>query len=68
MTNIFREAKQLWEKKANGSQLTGEEEELIGAALIPLMLLPRYRDTPVDQGLEKLAVMVEGSSGTEHRT
>lgn len=60
MPNIFREAKELLQKKDNGNELTEEEEKLIGAALIPLMLLPGYSDTPVDQGLEELAVMVDG--------
>lgn len=66
--NIFREAKELLEKKGAGTQLCEEEQKLVGAALIPLNQLKGFKDMSISEGLEELAVMVEGSSGTEHRT
>jgi len=59
MTNLFLEAKQLLKKKDSGSELTEEELELINTATIPLMLLPEYNNIPINQGLEKLAKILE---------
>ena len=59
MTNLFREAKQLLKKKDSGSKLTDEEQGLISTAIVPLMLLPEYNNIPINQGLEKLAKILE---------
>ena len=60
MANLFREAKQLLDKRDNGSELTEEEAELVATAIIPLMILPEYNDTPISQGLLELAKMMDG--------
>lgn len=62
MANIFRQARQLLDKKDNGAELTEEELQLINAALIPLMgkadgLFPE--DSTIGEGLEELAKIVE---------
>lgn len=60
--NIFREAKQLLDKKDNGAELTEEELGLIHTALIPLNLhgCPLPEDIPIGEGLEALAKMMDG--------
>ena len=65
MSNIFREAKQLLDKKDSGSELTEEELQLIGTAEIPLMVpdCPLPEDMPVGECLEELANIVEESRG-----
>lgn len=62
MANIFREAKQLLDKKDSGGALTEEELKLINTAIIPLMaktdgIFPK--DITISEGLEMLAKMVE---------
>lgn len=59
--NIFRQAKQLLDTK-KGSEMTEEELQLIGTAVIPLMvkfdgIFPE--DFTIGEGLEELAKMVE---------
>ena len=58
MTNIFRQAKGLLDKKDAGGELTKEELQLINTAIIPLMvktdgLFPE--DITIGKGLEELA-------------
>ena len=57
--NIFREAQQLLKDKA-ACEMTQDERELGGAAMIPLMVHGAYSDIPIDQGLEDLARILEG--------
>ena len=57
--NIFRQAKQLLDKKDNGGELTEEELGLVNTAMIPLLILPGFNDTPITEGLEELARMAE---------
>ncbi|MBA7696962.1 hypothetical protein ES703_105620 [subsurface metagenome] len=65
MPNIFREAKQLLDKKDAGAQLSEEEQGLIDLALMmPLLMLPKYNDTPLSDGLEELAKLVEEKNGS----
>lgn len=61
MTNIFRQAKQLLDKKDGGAELTEEELQLIGTATIPLMVrgCPFPEDITIGECLEELAKMVE---------
>ena len=56
--NIFREALMLLSTR-NGQGMSEEEAETIALAMIPLMLLPEYSNTPISEGLEDLAKMVE---------
>ena len=60
MTNIFRQAKDLLDKKDAG-ELTEEELQLIGTAEIPLMIrnCPYLNDMPARDCLETLAQIVE---------
>jgi len=62
MTNIFREAKALLDKKDAGSELTEEELQLIATAEIPFLIrnCPYLKDMPVRDCLETLAQIVEG--------
>jgi len=62
MTNIFREAKQLLDKKDAGGELTGEELQLIATAEIPFLIrnCPYLKDMPVRDCLDTLAKIVEG--------
>ena len=62
MTNIFREAKDLLDKKDAGSELTEEELQLIATAEIPFLIrnCPYLKDMPVRDCLETLAQIVEG--------
>ncbi len=57
--NIFRQAVELLKAKDKGAQLTEEERKLLGAATIPLVILPRFNDTPTSEGLEQLAKIIE---------
>ncbi|MBU1082467.1 MAG: hypothetical protein KKB59_18420 [Spirochaetes bacterium] len=59
MANIFREAKQLLDKKDSGIELTAEEQLTVNAADIPLTLLKMFNDMTTDEGLGELAKMVE---------
>lgn len=62
MANLFRQAKQLLDKKAGGSELTEEELQLIHTAIIPLMIKTDGifpEDMTISQGLEELARIVE---------
>lgn len=63
--NIFREAKQLLDKKDNGNELTEEELELINTAIIPFMVNTDhiFGDITIGKGLEKLATLIEESDG-----
>ena len=60
MTNIFREAKELLDKKDAGGKLTKKELQLINRAIIPLMeadgIFPN--DITIAEGLEELAKIV----------
>lgn len=58
--NIFKQAKQLLDN-SNGRQLSDEEWEVLGAAMIPLNhpAYPFPQDMTVGEGLEMLANMVE---------
>jgi len=59
---LFREAKELLDKKDAGGELTGEELQLIATAELPLMMrgCPLPEGMPVAECLEKLAQIVEG--------
>lgn len=59
MPNIFREAKQLLDKKDAGGELTAEELLTDNAADIPLTLLKMFNDINTPEGLEALAKIVE---------
>ena len=60
MTNLFRQAKQLLDKKNSGAELTEEEQGLVNSAeafainLLP-KLKPEYDNLPVLENLEELA-------------
>lgn len=60
MTNIFRQARELLEKKDSGAQLTEEELQLLNTAIIPLMVTNGIfpKDITISEGLEELAKMV----------
>lgn len=62
MANLFREAKQLLDKKDAGNQITWDEFQLINTAKIPMDIrgCPFPEDIPLSQGLEELAKMVGG--------
>lgn len=59
--NIFREAKQLLDKKDNGAELTKEELKLINTAIMPLMVKGRIfpEDITIGEGLEELASLTQ---------
>ena len=62
MSNIFRQAQDLLNKKDAGAQLTDEELGLINTAIIPLMVntdgfFPE--DITVAEGLDEIAKMIE---------
>ncbi len=68
--NLFRQAKQLLDKKDAGSQLTKKELRLISRAIIPLMvktdgLFPR--DITIAEGLEELAKILDQAKVAESR-
>ena len=58
MTNLYRQAKQLLDKKDAGAELTEEELQLINTAIIPLMT-NFNGDITISDGLEELAKMAE---------
>ena len=60
--NLFRQAKQLLDRKS-GPQMTEEEAKVIQTAIIPLLLIPAFGDITIGEGLEELAKMVEGGHG-----
>lgn len=57
MTNIFREAKLLLDRK--DGQMTEEELKLFNEAIFPLLILRAFNDVPIDKGLEELAELIE---------
>ncbi len=60
--NIFRQAKQLLDKKDSGNELTEEELRLINTAIIPLMVKTNGffpEDMTIGEGLAELAKIVE---------
>ena len=60
--NIFRQARQLLDKKEKGAQLSEEELQLINTAIIPLMVKTNGifpEDITIGEGLEDLATMME---------
>lgn len=62
MANIFRQAKQLLDRKDDGAELAEEELRLIDTAIIPLMVKTDGffpDDMTIGEGLEELAKMVE---------
>ena len=62
MTNIFRQARDLLDKKDAGSELTEEELQLLNTAIIPLMVANGIfpKDITLAEGLEELANMING--------
>lgn len=60
--NIFRQAKELLDKRAAGNQITWDEFQLINTAKIPLNIhgCPFPEDMTVAECLEKLAKILEG--------
>jgi len=64
LTNIFREAQQLLDTKAD--QAWSEEEWVVfGAAMIPLDRQAKYNDMTTREGLEVLARMFEENEDAE---
>jgi hypothetical protein len=62
MTNLFRQAKDLLDKKDSGAQLTEEELRLLNTAIIPLMVKTDGvfpEDITLAEGLEELAKILE---------
>lgn len=61
MTNLFRQAKQLLDKKDSGGELTEEELRFINTTIMPLMVNTGglFGDITIAEGLEELAGMVE---------
>lgn len=69
--NIFREAKQLLDKKDNGNELTEEEQELVNTAAIPFTVNTDniLFDIPIGEGLEELARIIENKdAGGDQQT
>jgi hypothetical protein len=68
MTNIFREAKGLLDKKDAGGKLTKRELRLINTAIIPLMAADGFfpKDITIAEGLEELTKILE--EGTDRKT
>ena len=62
MTNLFRQAKNLLDKKDAGGELSWEEFQLIATAEIPFLVskCPSLKDMKVRDCLEVLAEIVEG--------
>lgn len=63
MTNIFRRAGELLDKKDAGGELTQAELHLIATAEIPFLIrnCPYLKNMPVRECLETLAQIVEGA-------
>ena len=61
MTNLFRQAKDLLDKKDSGAQLTEEELQLLNTAIIPLMVTNGIfpKDITIGEGLDELAKILE---------
>ena len=56
--NIFREARRLLRDKPV-PEMNEEELEVVKIATMPLLLLRRYSDKPILDGLEELAKIAE---------
>lgn len=56
--NIFEEALALINNK-KGKHLKNKERRTISTAMLPLMILPEYSNTPICEGLEELSRMIE---------
>jgi len=67
MANLFRQAKQLLDKRAIGLELTEEEQEVVNVAIIPLNLrgCPFSDGITIAEGLEELAKIVEEENAKE---
>ncbi len=67
MTNIYRQAKNLLDKREAGGELSWEEFQLIKTAELALILrgCPLPEDMPEGECLEKLAQLVERANKTE---
>jgi len=65
--NIFRQAKKLLRSKSV-FDMTEEEETVVGAAMIPLDLLPQFNDMTRDEGLEVLSKMFDGDKHSYKKT
>ena len=63
--NIFREAKELLRGKPV-MEMNGEELITVKAALIPLNILPKFSDKPIDEGLDELAKMWDEANDNRH--
>lgn len=66
MTNLFRQAKILLDKKDAGAELTEQELRLIHTALIPFTVKTADffpENITIAEGLEELASMVEEATG-----
>ncbi len=62
--NMFRQAKQLLDKKDAGWELTEEELKLVNTAMMPLLGgFIISEDLTISEGLEELATMLEGAIG-----
>ena len=62
MTNLFRQAKELLDKKDAGSELTEDKLQLISTAIIPLMVKTDGvfpKGITLAEGLEELAKIFE---------
>ena len=62
MTNLFRQAKELLDKKDAGSELTEDKLQLISTAIIPLMVKTDGvfpGSITLAEGLEELAKIFE---------
>jgi len=70
MTNIFREAKQLLDKRDAGGELSWEELRLIGTAIIPLTMrgCPLPEEMAVRDCLETLAQIVEEEANSREKS
>jgi len=65
--NIFRQAKKLLRSKSV-FDMTEEEETVVGAAMIPLDLLPQFNDMTRDEGLEVLSKMLDWDKHSYKKT
>ncbi len=66
-TNIYRQAKQLLDRKDAGGEISWSEFQLIKTAELPLILCgcPLPEDMPIGECLEKLAQIVEQAKSIE---
>lgn len=58
MPNIFKQAKQLLDTKPV-EEMNYEEVLTVKTAMIPLNILPEFNDINIDEGLEKLAKLLD---------